>query len=122
MKTENVNNSIIVSKEDINLIEAFMGYTEELCNPIDWNDIMPVVEKIEELGYSVEIFKSASFREPDKIWHRCIIERMENWNVSGLDLVTKKREEKICYIKTDSKIVSTYKAVVEFIKWHNSIN
>lgn len=86
-----------------------------------WNDLMPVVEKIENLGYSVEIFKSASHLEPDKIWHRCVIEKMTNWNIklsSGeCDDETGKQ-----YIKTENKILSAWLAVVEFIKWYNLNN
>lgn len=96
------------------------GIPEDWCFESSWDWLMPVVEQIESLNYSVEIFKSASYDEPDKIWHRCIIEKMTNWT---LDLALEEEDDLgKQYIKTDSKILSVWLAVIEFIKWYNQQN
>lgn len=72
-----------------------------------WNDLMPVVEKIEalkfedDLSFAVEIHRNGcritrswtTVDKPDFGWHQ-----------------------------TGAKMHSTWKAVVEFIKWYNSDN
>lgn len=57
----------------------------------NWSWLMPVVEKIESLGYEVDVYK-----------HACEInvEDMIRW-------------------EAESKIEACYKSVVEFIKWYN---
>jgi hypothetical protein len=76
------------------------GYmTSELKYDTDWNWLMPVVEKIEELGYDFDINK----RENDN-----------NVFIRGSQ-----------YSKTTSnktKIEAVYNACVEFIKWYNNQN
>lgn len=61
----------------------------------DW--LMPVVEKIEALGYSV-------FIQNDCCWLRVARAGMKIPIITHL---------------SDNKITSTYKAVIEFIKWYN---
>jgi hypothetical protein len=63
-----------------------------------WEELMPVVEKIEGLGYDTEIV----YRLDDGLGHRFYI------NDSGV-------HSELC----ESKLEATYKAVVEFIKWYN---
>jgi len=61
----------------------------------DWNWLMPVVEKIESLGYDVII-------------------NGEWCNINSVEL-----EDDICDISIKGKINAVYLAIVEFIKWHN---
>jgi len=61
----------------------------------DWQQLMPVVEKIENLGISTKI-------ECDGISTQVTIRQICVWE------------------NPSSKIEKVYKAVVEFIKWHNS--
>ena len=63
----------------------------------DWNWLMEVVEKIESLGYKVDILK----------W--------ENSQYCGIYLNGKK----ISGNETNTKIEAVYNACVEFIKWYN---
>lgn len=71
-----------------------------------WDWLMPVVEKIESLGFWVKIFGFTSF---DKCYKQCVIKKQKGddyiydyegyWNIS--------------------KIEAVWIAVVEFIKWYN---
>ena len=63
----------------------------------DWNWLMEVVEKIESLGYRIEIVK-----------HICRI-YLSN-------------KETIIISENTPKIEAVYNAVVEFIKWYNNKN
>lgn len=66
----------------------------------DWNWLMEVVEKIESLGYKIDISK----------W--------ENSQYCGIYLNGKK----IAGNETNTKIEAVYNACVEFIKWYNNQN
>ena len=66
----------------------------------DWNWLMPVVEKIESLGYKVDISK----------W--------ENSQYCGIYLNGKK----IAGNETNTKIEAVYNACIEFIKWYITQN
>lgn len=87
-------------KTDNELIEAFWiwaGGKMHMRADIhlyesDWNMIMNVVEKIEILGYRVDVYK-----------HGCEI-----------------NTEEIIRFEVLSKIEACYKAIVEFIRWFNS--
>ena len=100
-------------EKEIGIRHSFLFYHS------DWNWLMEVVEKIESFEYSVEIFKSASHNEPNKIFHRCVIEKMTNWNIELLSLSEEDDNTGKQYVKTDDKKLSTWTAVVEFIKWYN---
>ena len=63
-----------------------------------WDWLMPVVEKIESLGYGVTIGMT----------DYCVIQN--DW---------KEDLEEICSMTENGKLLCTYNAVVEFIKWHN---
>lgn len=67
------------------------GHTTYLSFDDDWEWLMPVVEKIESLDYEVDVYK-----------HACEI-----------------NTEDMIRFEASSKIEACYKAVVEFIKWHN---
>lgn len=76
-------------------VRQFSPY--QLLYKTDWNWIMPVIERIESLGYVVDIGKN-----------QCHI------NKTGMfsDWFS-------CDIIDETKILSTYKAVVQFIKFYN---
>ena len=67
---------------------------------IEWNDLMPVVEKIESLGFKFTIHNDSA-----------LIERTHNRQFKQGQTISALEE---------SKIKATYKAVVEFIKWYTS--
>ena len=75
--------------------EEYVHFEDVLYHK-SWNWLMPVVEKIENLGYGVTIFRKG-----------CHID-------AGV------------YISNEynnaPKITQTYKAVIEFIKWYNDIS
>ena len=74
----------------------YNGYfIDELKYHEDWNWLMEVVEKIESLGYRIEIVK-----------HICRI-YLSN-------------KETIIISENTPKIEAVYNAVVEFIKWYNN--
>ena len=76
----------------------YNGYfIDELKFHSDWNWLMEVVEKIESLGYRIEIVK-----------HICRI-YLSN-------------KETIIISENTPKIESVYLACVEFIKWYNNQN
>ena len=62
----------------------------------DWNKLMPVIEKIEELGYSV--------------------------NINGLAFhIEKPNGELICYSKLfEDKKATCYSAVKSFVRWYKT--
>ncbi len=88
-------------------IKSVVGYVYERpawysianhCNyHSDWNWLMPVVDKIESLGFVVEI----------SLHQTCLYKKPSCDNFS-------------CNRITDDKLKSTYMVVVEFIKWYNS--
>ena len=67
---------------------------EEYPINIDFNWLMPVVEKIESLGHGVTVYRKG-----------CHINDIGLRSTNGFN--------------HSSKIEQTYKAVVEFIKWYN---
>ena len=98
------------------LIAEFMGYSpvsgvyvsrkdefhiDEMQYDISWDWLMPVVEKIEDEGYSFERNK-----QEDGDW-QCLITK-------GYDIVHQKF--------SDCSREATYQAVVEFIKEYNKQN
>ena len=104
--------------ENNKLIAEFLGYIDNGCSedgflihPItnydveisslkyheDWNWLMEVVEKIESLGYRIEIVK-----------HICRIYLSS--------------KETIIISENIPKIEAVYNACVEFIKWYNNQN
>ena len=99
--------------ENNKLIAEFMGYPKHKIDFVgkrlnfenskhntyhkDWNWLIEVVEKIESLGYRIEIVK-----------HICRI-YLSN-------------KETIVFSENTPKIEAVYNAVVEFIKWYNYKN
>lgn len=86
---------IKISEEERQLLSTFYG--EDLGNEIDFNRLMPVVEKIEAIDNDdliIEIRFRLCHIEYDEFGIR---------NFVG-----------------ETKIQSVYKAVVEFIKWYNT--
>ena len=90
-------------------IEPF-GYFDDcdLKYNSSWEWIMPVVEKIELLGYEVQISSQMESINDDRetIWHQdCIITDSVN---------------EITDITSSSKINSVYQAIIKFITWYNT--
>lgn len=89
--------------DDEYLIHPDTNYDHSMNDPqwflyeTSWNWLMPVVEKIEKLGYGVTIGMGMY----------CVIQD----DVTTDDIEFTGMEE--------SKILSTHKAVVEFINWYN---
>ena len=105
--------------ENNKIIAEFMGYIDNGCseegfliNPItnfdeeindlkyhlDWNWLMEVVEKIENLGYNFQITsKDATVLQNHGAIYQTLIYRIDGTN----------------------KIQATYKACLAFIKWYN---
>lgn len=95
-----------INYEEQDLIDTFMGREHTRWAPgqyeagyhNDWNYLMPVVEKIEDSGFQVEILHN------------------ETAIRQGMTLRT------IVLTGDKTKITSVYSAVVEFIKWYQNSN
>lgn len=75
---------------------------EELKFHSDWNWLMEVVEKIESLGYKVNIFGNTDLNKTCDHYTSIYIPNEKTFGVRKL-----------------SKIESVFNACVEFIEWHN---
>ena len=93
-------NKLKVSREELSLIEKFMGYADGyLSEIITWNDLMPLVEKIHILREVREILITPG--------------KTRIWLAKG------------SYIQSPHKpgnnsITECWLAVVDFIQWYNS--
>lgn len=76
---------------------------EDLKYHSSWDWLMPVVEKIESLKFDVRI--NGVTDHAGGLHQSCYI---EDW-----------KSDDVAKYHSSSKIESVYKAVVEFIKWHN---
>ena len=105
MKNITENNKLIAEFMNLNLYRSFwyksnIATEKKICKENnlkfhkDWNCLMEVVEKIESLGYRIEIVK-----------HICRI-YLSN-------------KETIIISENTPKIEAVYIACVEFIKWYN---
>ena len=92
---ETIENFKFLPIEERGLYNGY--FIDELKYHEDWNWLMEVVEKIESLGYRIEIVK-----------HICRI-YLSN-------------KETIIISENTPKIEAVYNAVVEFIKWYNNQN
>ena len=92
---ETIENFKFLPMEERGLYNGY--FIDELNYHEDWNWLMEVVEKIESLGYRIEIVK-----------HICRI-YLSN-------------KETIIISENTPKIEAVYNAVVEFIKWYNNQN
>jgi hypothetical protein len=92
------------------LIAEFMKTTYEqqkntcgvVLYEVSWDWLMPVVEKIEETNFIKIVGKYCGINKTSA-------NSFNNWVAT----------EGISFMNPKSKIESTYKAVVKFIKWHN---
>lgn len=76
----------------------------ELEYHTSWDWLMPVVEKIESLGYRVSI-------------ERWLVQILEESSTDIFGLINAMAEK-----ETDTKINLTVKAVIDFIQWYNTHN
>lgn len=124
MTTIEGNKLIVKDRSQLALVEKFMGYADGyLSEIITWNDVMPVVEKIESLdhkGFPINVTISGD--------GACIYISESNW--TGAKYEGKKEIVETLNINywnvgeepRKTKIQGTWKAVVEFIQWFNSVN
>lgn len=126
-----------ITKTDNELIAEFMGferiendrwmahYIKGLLDPYfgsfrdvhlrfneSWDWLMPVVEKIERLGYYTTIFKDEDGQQTAILHPVPSYQRDENSMIVPNDPMR----------GNESKIDTTYSVVVEFIKWYNEQN
>lgn len=113
--------TIEISIEEFKLIKAFypdfsraQGYSQTNKFFIDWNELMPVVEKIESLKFEVDICKDS-----------CLI--MNDLTgvsepITNINLPYNKRFEYQASGTKDSKIECTYWAIIAFIKWYSALD
>jgi hypothetical protein len=95
------NNQLIAEFMNVDQVDIDQAYEDygELRYHTSWDWLMPVVEKIEVLGYTLE----KNYQRIDKDW-QCLI-------IKGNDILFQEFNE-------DSRL-STHYVVVEFIKWYN---
>lgn len=89
--------------------DKFYPQVEKLSYHSSWDWLMPVVEKIESLGFWVKIMGHTSF---DNKYKSCDIKKQKS--KSDGDYLYNYEGDWM-----ESKIESVWLAVVEFIKWYN---
>lgn len=90
----------LIDKFNDYYLQVERGFTEEELNyHSDWNNLMPVVEKIKILGYSIEIYSLGANNKRMAIY-------------SGGVIVVQSR-------LAESTIEAVYNCVIDFIKWYN---
>ena len=87
----------------------------------DWNRLMPVVEKIERIKPFYSVSNSAAF------WYDDETDTEDRSRIQYLCIISDNRSRirinsANYYPERESKIIATWYAVVEFIKWYNSQN
>ena len=83
-----------------------------------WDWLMPVVEKIKKIEYSNALYSNTW--TVMMIDNQCVItEYPQAYFINDCSSVVDRCAETICDVSEDSLLESTYKAVVEFIKWYN---
>jgi hypothetical protein len=99
----NFMNLWIISSSDTKISED-QHWEDELEYHKSWNELMPVVEKIEALMYRVNIFRFSC--------------EISHYSVDAPHIL----EEKIYHVDSEQpKIHSVYQAVIKFLHWHNSV-
>jgi len=95
------DNELIAEFMDVDQVDIDQAYNDygELRYHTSWDWLMPVVEKIETLGYTFE----KNYQRVDKDWQSLI--------VKGNDILYQEFN--------DDGLKSSYCVVVEFIKQHN---
>ena len=91
--------SSLISHYDSELDEQNYILPSDLSFHCNWEWLMPVVEKIEKLGFRVDIFALHPLRQ------RCLI-----YDKNGKDIVG---------CSGDNKRETVYRAVVQFIEYYN---
>lgn len=83
-----------------------MWKLNELKYHTSWDWLMPVVEKIEEIGFMVTTMGTT--KSIGK--HRCVI---------SSDPYVRKGENHVIFIEEETRFQAAYQAVIQFIKWYN---
>ena len=118
--------------ESNRLIADFMGWKINYENPnidttmkhhTEWNWLMPIVEKIEDLDLSEWMYKWEDLEDGMRYNFEGISIEIQNkrcWIYINLALDPMRTiNEKTFNKEYNSKIEATYAAVVEFIEWYN---
>ena len=112
MKKEIEGNELIAERKHLKLVEDFMGYADGyLPQKIRWNDVMPVVDKVESIyddfhGYfGVHIYSNACTIQGTKL--RTDPENFHPAYLSDPNAIL------------NTKIESTWYNIVQFINWYN---
>lgn len=95
----------LVTEEDR---EDWTNGFDNLCYHQSWRLLMPVVEKIESMGYETHIVKL----KDSKRW---VCDIVIGTNVHG-------NPHTASSLNPNSKIESVWNAVVDFLKWYNKQN
>ena len=97
------NNEITISVEDRDALSVFMyGLPGVISRKLTWNDLMPVVDRIEVLGYY-----------PHMQYLRSEKDKRHFFNI------TDQNHSAITSQLAETKIEAVYKAVLEFINYYN---
>ena len=105
-------NKLIASKEERRLVETFMGYADGyLSKFIRWNDVMPVVEKVElNLPTGFTQLNGQTFEKGD------FATSLYTFSINPSFTL----DNSIRKTSANSKIEAVWQAVVEFIKLYNN--
>lgn len=91
---------------------------EDMQYHTSWDWLMPVVERIEGLGYCVQIASEPYYNDEKDTFERNRLQqvcRITKGYVQKINSASFDRED-----KRDCKLTATYTAVVQFITWYNS--
>lgn len=92
------NQGIKATKEERELVESFMGYTDGyLSQWVDWNDLMKIVEKIREFNCVIAFEICFSLGVIVKVRYN------DKWHI----------------YEGNEAIEIVYSAVLDFVKWYN---
>lgn len=110
-----ISKSIFAEKDIIDWVEDIKNPSDKFCLNVikyhsDWNMLMSVVEKIENLGYKTVLSMSdfTSYKYYMNI-------------ITGVGIVNESVNNPSKFMcQSNSKIEAVYLVVIEFIKWYNT--
>ena len=109
-----------LTKEEMDLIRGFMGkdfHKGKLISCIDWNILMPVVEKIESLWISATQPRFKIYGTFVEVVHKSAL------NIHFARNSNKPKDDQLegaLYPNKNSKIDNVYEMVIQFIQWYNT--